>query len=183
MGSGPSFVHGGPGSVVRFSQPLLLVQRRRTRRITSHGDTNDLVVAARFFNNRVHAIDDHPGARRIGSPVSRQRRFLYLFCPLHRSCLVCSSYFVYKFPLTNCNRGFAIGWDYAISWLIILPFELIAAGLTINFWRSDINIGVWITVFLVILSTIQIFGVRGYGEGESFEPGFQIPFHRFGYPS
>ena len=63
-------------------------------------------------------------------------------------------------------RGFAIGWDYAIAWLIILPFELIAAGLTIRFWREDINIGVWITVFLVLLTAIQFFGVRGYGEGE-----------------
>lgn len=64
------------------------------------------------------------------------------------------------------NRGFAIGWDYAIQWLTIVPFEITAAGITIQFWRSDINIGVWIAVFLVVLSLIQIFGVRGYGEGE-----------------
>jgi amino acid transporter len=59
-----------------------------------------------------------------------------------------------------------MGWDYAIQWLTILPFEITAAGLTIDFWRPDINIGVWIAVFLVALSIIQIFGVRGYGEGE-----------------
>jgi amino acid transporter len=58
-----------------------------------------------------------------------------------------------------------MGWDYAIQWLTILPFEITAAGLTIQFWRDDINIGVWITVFLVALSIIQVFGVRGYGEG------------------
>lgn len=60
-----------------------------------------------------------------------------------------------------------MGWDYAFGWLVILPFELIAAGITIEFWRTDINIGVWITVFLTILVFIQIFGVRGYGEGQS----------------
>jgi hypothetical protein len=65
------------------------------------------------------------------------------------------------------SRGFAVGWDYALNWLVILPFEITAAGITIQFWRSDINIGVWITVFLVVLSAIQIFGVRGYGEGEN----------------
>ena len=59
-----------------------------------------------------------------------------------------------------------MGWDYAITWLTILPFEITAAGITIDFWRTDINIGVWITVFLVVLSLVQIFGVRGYGEGE-----------------
>jgi len=62
--------------------------------------------------------------------------------------------------------GFAIGWDYALSWLTVLPFELIAASITIRFWNESINIGVWITVFIVVLSIIQIFGVRGYGEVE-----------------
>ncbi len=59
-----------------------------------------------------------------------------------------------------------MGWDYALSWLTILPFELTAASITIQFWREDINVGVWITVFLVVLGAIQIFGVRGYGEVE-----------------
>jgi amino acid transporter len=63
------------------------------------------------------------------------------------------------------NSGFAVGWDYAIGWLTILPFEITAAGLTIRFWRTDINIGVWITVFMTLLFIIQVFGVRGYGEG------------------
>jgi amino acid transporter len=58
-----------------------------------------------------------------------------------------------------------MGWDYAIQWLTILPFEISAAGLTINFWH-EYNIGIWIAVFLTVLSIIQIFGVRGYGEGE-----------------
>ena len=71
----------------------------------------------------------------------------------------------YRIACPDMIRGFAIGWDYAISWLVVLPFELITAGLTIKFWRSDINIGVWITVFLAILVAIQFFGVRGYGEG------------------
>ncbi len=59
-----------------------------------------------------------------------------------------------------------MGWDYAIAWLTVLPFELIAASITIQFWRQDINMGVWVAMFIVILFIIQIFGVRGYGEGE-----------------
>lgn len=64
------------------------------------------------------------------------------------------------------NRGFAMGWDYAISWLTVLPFELIAASITITFWREDLNMGIWVAVFLVVLGIIQVFGVRGYGEVE-----------------
>lgn len=56
--------------------------------------------------------------------------------------------------------------DYALSWLTILPFELIAASITISFWREDLNAGIWVTVFLVVISMIQVFGVRGYGEVE-----------------
>lgn len=59
-----------------------------------------------------------------------------------------------------------MGWDYAISWLTVLPFELTAAGITIRYWRDDINVGAWITLFLFVLALIQIFGVRGYGEVE-----------------
>ena len=39
------------------------------------------------------------------------------------------------------QRGFAMGWDYAIQWLTILPFEITAAGITIDFWHKY-NIGV-----------------------------------------
>lgn len=59
-----------------------------------------------------------------------------------------------------------------MSWLVILPFELIAAGITIKFWTEDangyvsVNNGVWITVFLVLIVIINVFGVRGYGEVE-----------------
>ena len=58
-----------------------------------------------------------------------------------------------------------MGWDYAIGWLTVLPFEITAAGLTISYWRDDINIGVWIAVFLFLLCVVNFFGVRGYGEG------------------
>jgi amino acid transporter len=52
--------------------------------------------------------------------------------------------------------------------LTILPFELTAASITIDFWKgaANINVGVWIAVFLVALSAIQFFGVRAYGEVE-----------------
>ncbi|KAK9233854.1 amino acid permease/ SLC12A domain-containing protein [Lipomyces kononenkoae] len=76
------------------------------------------------------------------------------------------AFFTYVVRFVDPSWGFAIGWDYAISWLTVLPFEITAAGLTIKFWRDDINVGVWISVFLVVLAAIQVFGVRGYGEVE-----------------
>ncbi|KAH8660064.1 amino acid permease/ SLC12A domain-containing protein [Xylariales sp. PMI_506] len=76
------------------------------------------------------------------------------------------AFYTYIVRFVDPSWGFAMGWDYAISWLCVLPFELIAASVTIQFWRQDISMAVWVTVFLVVLCIIQIFGVRGYGEVE-----------------
>ncbi|KAF2018002.1 amino acid transporter-like protein [Aaosphaeria arxii CBS 175.79] len=75
------------------------------------------------------------------------------------------AFYQYIVRFIDPSWGFAIGWDYAIQWLTILPFEITAAAITIDFWHHY-NIGIWIAVFLTILSVIQIFGVRGYGEVE-----------------
>ncbi|KAI0408669.1 amino-acid permease inda1 [Xylaria palmicola] len=76
------------------------------------------------------------------------------------------AFYTYVVRFIDPSWGFAIGWEYAITWLTILPFELIAASSTIRFWRADINSAVWVTVFLAVLVLIQVFGVRGYGEVE-----------------
>ena len=66
-----------------------------------------------------------------------------------------------------------MGWNYALNWLVVLPFELTTAGITIAFWTDpnntgtpSINVGVWITIFLALIVAINVFGVRGYGEVE-----------------
>lgn len=61
-----------------------------------------------------------------------------------------------------------MGWDYAIQWLTVLPFEIATATLTLEYWKAsrNLNHAVWVTVFLVMLGIIQIFGIRGYGETE-----------------
>ena len=62
--------------------------------------------------------------------------------------------------------GFACGWEYAISWLTVLPFEISAACNIIHYWPGSegINNSAWIVPLLVALVAIQFFGVRGYGE-------------------
>jgi yeast amino acid transporter len=59
-----------------------------------------------------------------------------------------------------------MGWNYAMQWLVVLPLELTAAGITVSYWNSTINVGVFITIFLVALTAINLAGVRGYGEAE-----------------
>lgn len=62
--------------------------------------------------------------------------------------------------------GFAMGWNYALQWLVILPLEIVAASITVNFWNVQVNNAVWIAIFLHLTIAINLFGVRGYGEAE-----------------
>lgn len=75
------------------------------------------------------------------------------------------AFFTYGCRFIDEAWGFAMGWDYAIGWLTVLPFEITAAGITISFWK-ELNIGIWIAVFLFLLCVVQFFGVKGYGEVE-----------------
>ncbi|CAM1502997.1 Fc.00g077730.m01.CDS01 [Cosmosporella sp. VM-42] len=76
------------------------------------------------------------------------------------------AFYTYIVRFVDPSWGFAMGWEYALAWLTVLPFELIAASITIQFWREDIDMGVWVAVFLVALTIVQVFGVKGYGEVE-----------------
>ena len=55
---------------------------------------------------------------------------------------------------------------------MVLPLEIIAASLTIDFWTRNLPAGtgparaIFVTVFLIVIVAINMFGVKGYGEAE-----------------
>lgn len=55
-----------------------------------------------------------------------------------------------------------------MQWLVVLPLEVIAASVTINFWNSNLDHAIFVTIFLIIIIGINLFGVKGYGEAEFF---------------
>ncbi|EER25957.1 general amino-acid permease GAP1, putative [Coccidioides posadasii C735 delta SOWgp] len=62
--------------------------------------------------------------------------------------------------------GFAMGWNYALQWLVVLPLEIVAASLTVSYWPSHISPAAWVAIFYTMVITINLFGVQGYGEAE-----------------
>lgn len=64
--------------------------------------------------------------------------------------------------------GFAMAWNYALCWLVIFPFEILCGGYVMQYWVSPdvVPILVWIIIFWLFVLVINLFGVRGYGEGE-----------------
>ncbi|KAF1966897.1 AAT family amino acid transporter [Bimuria novae-zelandiae CBS 107.79] len=81
---------------------------------------------------------------------------------------VAGSFAVYASRFIDPAWGFAMAWNYALSWLVTLPLEIVAASITLNFWNGarGTNPAAWVTIFLFVIISINLFGVRGYGEAE-----------------
>lgn len=50
--------------------------------------------------------------------------------------------------------------------MIVLPLEIIAASITITYWDKHITKAYFVTIFLLGIIAINLFGVKGYGEAE-----------------
>lgn len=68
----------------------------------------------------------------------------------------------------DASLGFACGWVYLIKYLLIPANQLVAGSLVMSYWvdTDKVNPGVWITIFLVIIVSINILGVKFFGEIE-----------------
>ncbi|KAI9371010.1 amino acid permease/ SLC12A domain-containing protein [Aspergillus egyptiacus] len=79
---------------------------------------------------------------------------------------ISGGFYTYSTRFIDPSWGFAMGWNYVFQWAIIVPLELTVAGLTIEYWQVDISVAVWITVFMVAIILVNIFGSLGYAEEE-----------------
>ncbi|KAI7460719.1 amino acid permease [Hortaea werneckii] len=111
-----------------------------------------------------------------GGPASLVIAFgligIMLYCTVHAlgemAVLfpVAGSFSAYSTRFLDPAWGFAMGWNYAMQWLVVLPLEIVAATLTIDFWNDSINPDAFVAIFLVLIVVINLFGVKGYGEAE-----------------
>ncbi|VDB91570.1 unnamed protein product [Peniophora sp. CBMAI 1063] len=63
--------------------------------------------------------------------------------------------------------SFTMGWNYWYNWVIVLPAELSASAVLINFWDSNTNLNpAWITICLIVVVFINFLGAGAYGEAE-----------------
>jgi len=52
--------------------------------------------------------------------------------------------------------GFATGWNYFFKYVIVLPNNLTATGIILQFWRPDLNVSIWIVVFGVAIIALNV---------------------------
>lgn len=80
---------------------------------------------------------------------------------------VAGSFSAYSTRFLDPAWGFAMGWNYALQWLVVLPLEIVAASITVDYWVQDVRMNaIWVTIFWVLIVIINFFGVKGYGEAE-----------------
>ncbi len=61
-----------------------------------------------------------------------------------------------------------MGWNYAVQWMVVLPLEIVAASVTLQFWpgATETNQAAWVVIFYVVIVGMNLFVVRSYGEAE-----------------
>lgn len=62
--------------------------------------------------------------------------------------------------------GFAAGWNFFVFEAALVPFEVTACNLIINFWSSSVPTGAIIAIVLVLYALINVMAVKWYGETE-----------------
>lgn len=72
------------------------------------------------------------------------------------------------------SLGFAMGWLYVYSFAMLVPFELTACAILIDYWQPGVNSAAWITILLVLLIVLNVLPVRFYGEAEFIFTGVKL---------
>ncbi|KAF4151277.1 hypothetical protein CNMCM6936_004376 [Aspergillus lentulus] len=72
--------------------------------------------------------------------------------------------------------GFTLGWSYWLKYLVVTPNQLTAAALVISYWidAKDVNPGIWITAFLVLIGSVNYWIARFIGPYEFALSSFKI---------
>ncbi|KAH3683853.1 hypothetical protein WICPIJ_005170 [Wickerhamomyces pijperi] len=79
---------------------------------------------------------------------------------------VTSSLTVFSKRFLSPALGVSNGYMYWFSWVITFALELSIVGQIIEFWTDAVPLAAWISIFWVILVSINMFPVKYYGEIE-----------------
>lgn len=85
-----------------------------------------------------------------------------------------SSMNLFGYRYVSRSMGFALGWLYFYSLGILVPYEITAAGLVIEYWSPPVNIAVWISIMIVVIVGLNALPVKFYGETEFWFAGTKV---------
>ena len=62
------------------------------------------------------------------------------------------------FRYVSRSLGFAMGYLYWYSLGILVPYEIVAASMVIEYWDAGVHLAVWISIMLVVIVLLNSFG-------------------------
>ncbi|GAM82393.1 hypothetical protein ANO11243_003720 [Dothideomycetidae sp. 11243] len=87
---------------------------------------------------------------------------------------ISGAFTAYATRFVDPSLGFAMGWIYWFSWAITFALELTASGLIIQWWAPDLNVGIFIGVFWVVITALNFLPVSFYGEVEFYFASIKV---------
>ncbi|ODV60729.1 uncharacterized protein ASCRUDRAFT_91486 [Ascoidea rubescens DSM 1968] len=85
------------------------------------------------------------------------------------TCFMCSkgaSVPQYVTRYVDSSLGFAASYNYIYAYAILVPAEISAGAMVIQYWTSDVPVAVWITILWLVIVALNFFAVQYYGEVE-----------------
>lgn len=77
------------------------------------------------------------------------------------------SFYEYSVRFISPSWGFAMGWNYVMEFVIVVPFEIIVMVMCARFWNPDISALYIVPLFIGCLIIIYSLGVRWFAEAEN----------------
>ncbi|KAM9935572.1 hypothetical protein OXX80_004866 [Metschnikowia pulcherrima] len=118
-------------------------------KVLKHGGPASVLIAYILIGSMIYSTVHALGELAITFPVS-------------------GAFSTYNTRFIDPSWGFAMAWNYAMGWLVVLPLELVAAAITVRYWDTTTNPAAYVAIFYVLILAINFFGVKGYGEAEFF---------------
>ncbi|WWD17565.1 hypothetical protein CI109_102006 [Kwoniella shandongensis] len=91
-------------------------------------------------------------------------------CLIEMTCLLPldGGFVTFAGRFVDWSLGMAVGWNYIITQLALICFELTAINVIVEYWTTTLNPAVMISVCLVLLFMVNIWSVRWFGEIEFY---------------
>ncbi|KAI1153455.1 amino acid permease/ SLC12A domain-containing protein [Nemania diffusa] len=77
------------------------------------------------------------------------------------------SFYEFSVRFISPSWGFAMGWNYVMNFVFVVPFEIIVMVMCARFWNPDISATYLAPVFIFALVVIYSFGARWFAEAEN----------------
>ena len=86
------------------------------------------------------------------------------------------SFETYASKFVDPALGFAMGWNYYLSWAICITFEIVVGAKILQFWWPPDVLSPWIpsVLFFFLLFGLNAISARGFGEAEFWFAGIKV---------